>query len=320
MKKILTIASFILFSISAFAQQEHQFTQFMHNKLVVNPAYAGVPGVPVLTGLYRNQWMGFEGNPTTALLSFHTNLVPDKVGLGLTVANFQVGLFNNYMGAMAYSYRIEFSEKVDLRLGLQVSAKRYEIDFTEDAFVRNQALVDPDDQYLSTMMAMEVNDFNANFGAGAFLRVDNAFLGLSVPNLYNSQILINDLTNAASEEKPHFYGMAGVEIPVSQNVKITPQVMAKYVQNAPFDLDANVMAMFNDAVGAGASYRLGGEGSGESVDFLLFFNFGNLSLGAAYDFVLTELQDYSSGSVEAVAKYYFRPKSQANMENPRYFE
>jgi len=322
MRTLLSITLSLIFFATAFAQQESQFTQFMHNKLVINPGYAGVPGVPVLTALHRNQWMGFEGNPQTTLLSFHTNLVPDKVGLGLTVANFRVGLFNNYMGSMAYSYRIEFSEKADLRIGLQVAARRYEIDFSEQAFLRNIDLVNPDDNYLNNVMDMQVNDFNASFGAGAFLRVSNAFLGVSVPNLYNGDILINETTDGSftSSELPHFYGMAGVEIPVSANVKVTPQVMAKYVENAPFDLDANVMAMFNDALGVGASYRLGGEGSGESIDFLLFFNFGNLSIGGAYDYSLTELQDYSSGSVEAVLKYYFRPKTQTNMENPRYFE
>jgi hypothetical protein len=112
--------------------------------------------------------------------------------------------------------------------------------------------------------------------------------------------------------------MTGARLPVSDQVSLQPNILAKYVSGAPFDLDANLTAVFNDRIGAGVSYRLGGEGNGESVDFLVYLKLKNLGIGAAYDFTLTEISDYSDGSLEVVVTYEFR-KEQEGISNPRFF-
>ncbi|MEZ4919983.1 MAG: type IX secretion system membrane protein PorP/SprF, partial [Saprospiraceae bacterium] len=70
MSKLYLIPLFLLLSLGLQAQQEHQYTQFMYNKLLINPSYAGTREVPTLTGIYRNQWYAFDGSPISALLSF----------------------------------------------------------------------------------------------------------------------------------------------------------------------------------------------------------------------------------------------------------
>ena len=56
MKRLLFILS-VLFAFQGLnAQQEAHFTQFMYNKLLINPAYAGARGVPSVTAIYRSQW------------------------------------------------------------------------------------------------------------------------------------------------------------------------------------------------------------------------------------------------------------------------
>ncbi len=306
-----------------FGQQEHQFTQFMHTKLAINPAYAGAEGVPSLVGLYRNQWMGFEGRPQTKLISFHSNLLPNKVGFGLTIANYEIGLFDTWSGTMAYSYRIEFNEKTDLRLGLHASIKYLGIDFDNNDIVT----IDPTDE--SILENTQLNEYNANFGFGGYFQFDNMYLGLSVPNIFRNEIGITDISGAVgaplkvAREIEHFYLMAGAKLPIGTKVALQPNVQGKLVQNAPFDLDVNVTAIFNDQVGTGLSYRLGGQQAndtslGESIDFLLYFKLNNLGIGAAYDFTLTDIADFSSGSLEFVLKYEFR-KEQQGMSNPRFF-
>ena len=54
------------------AQQDSQYTQYMYNTMMINPAYAGSRGGTSIFGLYRNQWVGLDGAPKTATLSFHT--------------------------------------------------------------------------------------------------------------------------------------------------------------------------------------------------------------------------------------------------------
>ncbi len=71
MKKLIVTFVILAACISLKAQQEAQFTQFMYNKLYINPAYAGARGVPSPTGIYRSQWVGFEGAPQSILARFN---------------------------------------------------------------------------------------------------------------------------------------------------------------------------------------------------------------------------------------------------------
>ncbi len=53
----------LLGSFSASAQQDPQYTQYMYNTEVVNPAYAGSRDALSFGLLYRTQWVGLDGAP-----------------------------------------------------------------------------------------------------------------------------------------------------------------------------------------------------------------------------------------------------------------
>jgi len=85
MKKVLIAFVLVVVSFEAItAQQDAQYTQYMYNTLVVNPAYAGSRGLLSLNGLHRSQWIGVDGAPTTQTLSLHSP-VGKKVGLVVMV-------------------------------------------------------------------------------------------------------------------------------------------------------------------------------------------------------------------------------------------
>ena len=65
MKKIyiITFLLGIFLFPDANAQQDPQYTQYMYNMNVVNPAYAGSKESLSITALYRNQWAGFDDAP-----------------------------------------------------------------------------------------------------------------------------------------------------------------------------------------------------------------------------------------------------------------
>ena len=66
MKKIyFLIALALLTFVDVTAQQDPQYTQYMYNMSIMNPAYAG--SKENMTGgvLYRKQWVEIEGAPTT---------------------------------------------------------------------------------------------------------------------------------------------------------------------------------------------------------------------------------------------------------------
>lgn len=41
-----------------YAQQDPQYTQYMYNTTMINPAYAGSRGTLNVFGMYRTQWVG----------------------------------------------------------------------------------------------------------------------------------------------------------------------------------------------------------------------------------------------------------------------
>ncbi len=305
---------FLLFVTTiGFAQQENQFTQFMHNKLYLNPAYAGARGVPYFNALYRNQWIGFEGSPESKLLSFNAPLFADRVGFGLTISNHTLGIENKWDASMAYSYNIEIDDNTALRFGLQGSVRYLGLDFSDPSVVIRE------DGDQSIIYDAELNQYDANFGAGLYFSSKNTYLGVSVPHFFPSELGINpNPVPEIARSYSHFYFMAGTMIPVNSTIQFKPAVLAKYVKNAPFDLDLNASFMFNETFTAGLSYRLGGDGTGDSVDLLAMYQINSVGIGVAYDVSLSEVKETSNGSFEILLRYDFI-KERGDMANPRFF-
>ena len=113
---------------SSDAQQLPQFTQYMYNTIAVNPAYAGSRGVMSIVGLNRNQWVGFDGGPSTQTLSIHSPLRNEKIGLGLSMLNDKTGDENFTYFYGDFSYTINASEDIKVAFGLKAGATNYKLD------------------------------------------------------------------------------------------------------------------------------------------------------------------------------------------------
>ncbi|MEZ4920298.1 MAG: type IX secretion system membrane protein PorP/SprF [Saprospiraceae bacterium] len=315
MKKGILILVMLATGLQLFGQQEHHYTQFMYNKLLINPAYAGARGVPSITGIYRNQWIGFEGAPTSALLSFNSPFLTPRVGVGLTLSRQEIGLQRDFFANLAYSYDLVASDMVSLRLGIMGSLRSFSMDF---------ANAQPDVNGDNSLDVQRTNDFLGNVGAGIYTTIaDQFYIGVSVPRIYSNKLGIStDPTVKPAKEYRHYYAMAGAILPLSEDINLMPALLAKYVENAPFDMDLNINLDIKQKFTAGVSYRLGGDGPGDSVDLLLFWQaLPQVGVGAAYDFTLSNVKDYNSGSVEVMLQFDIKKveKERKNLSNPRFF-
>lgn len=296
MKKFILPILILASAIGLQAQQERHYTQFMYNKLMINPAYSGARSVPFATAIYRNQWMGFDGAPKSVLLSFNSPFITKRVGIGVTVSNYKVGLDNEFGATLAYSYDLIGREDISLRAGIMGSIRSLSMDFTraktvDPAGPGGDNSLDPD----------KVNSFYGNVGAGLYATFVNQFyVGFSVPRIYANNIGLNGTPGIpTAKEIQHFYVMAGAIIPLSPDIDLMPAVLTKYVKNAPFDVDLNVNLQIKQKITAGLSYRVGGDGPGESMDLLVFWQaHPQFGVGVAYDFTLSHVKDYTAGSIE----------------------
>ncbi len=318
MKKITTLVALLFLSLCVFGQQEEQYTQFMYYRLGYNPAFAGQDQTTTVSAIVRNQWLGIEGAPQTQLVTFNMPLLNNRVGVGGSITRQTIGVTQYYTVDAAYAYHIRVGNGW-LGLGLQGSVRLLRIDFSR---VQGTQPIELDGAIPS---AGYQSRYVPNFGAGIYYHSKNAYFGISVPRLLESNIDLADNQGVISKEVQHFYAMGGVRIPAGDNIQIQPQVLFKYVSGAPFDGDVNVNLVFMEKFTTGVSYRLGGSkrnSVGESVSLLIGAHLSeNITLGLAYDATLTELRSYTNGSVEAMLRYSFggRENTGNTIVNPRFY-
>lgn len=313
----ILFAGIFIMSETLDAQQQSLHTMFMYNKLLVNPAYAGYHEHPCATAHVREQWIGFDGAPKTQSLSFHGPLSSQRIGIGFNIQRRSIGVSSSTTIDGIYDYRFPVGTGV-LSLGVQASARFLEVDYT-DPKVRTVQDIDLD----PGVESISDNKFIANVGAGVYYYTPKFYVGLSAPRLMNSDIdfELNNLFTA--REQAHFYLMTGVALSLDHRMSFVPQVLVRYVEGAPVDIDLNLGIRWWEDYSVGVTFRKGGIDNRllESVDLMASAKvMRGLRIGAAYDITLSELRQYSNGSLEVMLMYCFgEPAKPATFVNPRYF-
>jgi type IX secretion system PorP/SprF family membrane protein len=298
----------------ATAQQDFQYTQFMFNKMNFNPAYAGTKGAWCLSAIYRKQWFGIERAPQTATFNAHGAVAKKRVGLGLSVNYDQIGFSDRISIETNYSYIIPFNEnKSFLSIGLRGGMYYRQIRWDE------ADLIDQDDASIPMSASSQIVP---NFGAGIYYQSQSWYVGLSVPHIFENRGDFNiQASNGIVEPDftQHYYAMGGFMFDLAENVQVQQNLMLKYVVNAPLSADINVSFVFAERVLLGVTYRVGA-----SIDAVLQWHISKqLKIAAAYDFSITQLQRYNSGSIEAMISYCFVKQNEKNgdwnLGNHRFF-
>ena len=304
MKKILALL-FLLLNLSAFSQQDALFSQYMFNKLLVNPAYAGSREVFTIDLLDRYQWVGIEGAPRTISLAFHTILNNKKVGVGGYFYRDMLGPTID-QGAMAtYSYRIR-TENGWFSFGIQGGIKYFDFDWNVIYTQYPDYLFEPQD----------VRKITPDANIGFYYQSSRFFGGLSSKQLLENEYGIAEIDGKSTFSRlaRHFYGMAGWAFPVNDKMTFRPSALAKYVKNSPVQMDFNASFLFNDLFWLGVSYR-----TESAIVFLTEFQISKtIRLGYSFDLYLNELQLHNKGSHEFRLGFDLFAKNE-RMKTPRYF-
>jgi len=307
MKKKMTGLVVLLFAITGYAQQDAQYTQYMYNTIVVNPAYAGSRQTMSIFALHRTQWVGMEGAPVTNSVSINTPFNESKLGMGLSFVNDQIGPSDENNIAVDFSYTIPASEKYKMSFGLKASANLLNVDFTKlDQYPGGAIFEDNID-----------NKFSPNIGVGFYLHSDNSYIGISAPNLIETEHFDKSATSTTSHiatEKINYYLIAGYVFDLNPNLKLKPSLITKYVQGAPLQVDVSANFMINEKFVAGLAYRW----SAAMSAMVGFHATDSWFIGYSYDFETTELAHYNSGSHEIFLRFELF-NSYDKIISPRFF-
>ena len=318
MKKYTTLAVFLFCAVFALqAQQEAQNTQFFYFKQGYNPAYAGSREAFCVTGIYRNQWIGLEGAPETQILTFSVPLFNQRVGVGANVVRTVVGVTETLTLDGIYTYRLRLGRGY-LGAGIQGSLRSFSNNFQDARVVATQPTSAD-----SSIPSAQQQKLLFNVGAGLYYSSDRFYVGVSSPRFLRNNIDFDEESTVISRESAHYYFMGGLTLPLNDNLRLRPQTLIKYADNAPLDADVNLSLIILDRYVVGTTYRLGGSstnGAGESIDILMGMQITpNLLFGISYDITLSELRDYNTGSIEATVQYCAGKSEGDEYINPRFF-
>jgi len=299
-----------------YAQQQQMYTQFMYNKLSLNPAYAGNETYTSATLLYRDQWSGFQGAPTAQVFSLNLPRIAKRVGFGINLERQALGITEKITYEAMYAYKFLLGEGT-LSMGMNVSGRKYIQDFASPLLHAVQGTLN--DPSIPAVVQTR-NVFNAGFGI--YYSTNHFFLGAAVPRMIRTDLDF-DSNNTFSTEVRHLMIMSGATFSVDRQLRITPQIMIRAAENTPWGIDMNCSATLTDKYTLGATYRTGGARGdlGESLDLLAAVQVSDrVMIGFAYDVTLSRIRAIDNGSLEVILNYNFIPrKIKTVIVNPRYF-
>ncbi|MCJ8292546.1 MAG: type IX secretion system membrane protein PorP/SprF [Crocinitomicaceae bacterium] len=320
MKRLLTIACFFALC-SANAQQVPQFSQYLRNQYLVNPAAAGVYDFVDVTIGGRLQWLGFDDAPKTSYLYISSPLSntpktrynpglrissgpvrnPEirtgklKHALGGQVIADQYGAFRQLRASVTYALHLPLSRNYNLSFGtsLGLSNRSFLADRAQTLnMMTGAAYVDNTyDNFVANTGAQNTMDV----GAGLYLYSDNMFFGISADQLTKDFVKFGNV-ETTFDPNMHFQGTAGVKIPLSQNLTLMPAVLAKYTDAAPLSIEGSVLFEYKEWLWIGASFR-----NEDAVVAMAGLNISErFKFGYSYDFNISRVQNFSSGGHELV--------------------
>lgn len=281
------------------AQQESQFTQYMFNKVAINPAAAGASGAICMTGIYRNQWIGMQDskgnmiNPRTLGISADMPVYKIKSGVGLTFQYDKLGFEQDIDVRLNYAFHNVLPNNHMLSGGLAFGLKHKAIDYSDlDPIGEDPAIPDSDGSGLIT-----------DIGLGFHYNIPRKFYaGVSVSNLLGSDA---EIESVEFDLARHYYVMAGynfnfVDRKRRRPVEVTPGFLLKAASGS-VQLDLNAIVTYNDLFWGGLVFRVE-----RAVGLMAGITYNGVTAGVAYDYTLNNLtRGMSRNSMEFFVKYCY---------------
>ena len=289
--------AWVLFlSGSAFAQQDPQFTQYMHAGAFYNPAFAGKELGTHFSALYRSQWQGYTtslgtgGAPTTQLITAQGRIKSKNIGYGLTVVNDQIGAASNLDINLQGSYHKKIN-RTQLSFGGYVGMSSSSLDFGE------LVLINPEP---GLPQSGTESQLALDFGAGVIMDKGGFYAGLSAKHLNQPSFDFGD-GNYANTLQMHNYLLLGYRLRPIGQLRIEPSILLKTVGGHTLSYDVSVIATLQNRINAGVAYR--GEESASVILGYSLLKDNSLKLGYAFDLVLGGVAAKAPTSHEILLRY-----------------
>ncbi len=311
MKAIQYSIIFLSIAYHGLGQQLPQFTNYMQNDYLINTAAAGKNDYYEISALNRYQWVGIQDAPRTFTVTVAGPNKKRNMGFGGQVFTDIAGPTRRIGGRASYAYHMKLGQKIKLSFSAYLGLLQYGIDASK---VRLGTTDIPD--VISTNYQRSLVP---DIGSSAYLYQQNKFyFGVSFPQMFKANLKFEKRIPTNSSLSTLVAAHGGYTFDIGNNMGIEPSFLMKYEAGAPINLNLGFRAIYDKQHWLGFMYK-GADGQtnqyakglfaqnnikwtkGESVCMLVGMTYKKyLSIGYSYDYTISRLASYNSGSHEII--------------------
>lgn len=317
MKRQILLLSTLLVGFIGQAQQLGQYSQYVNNSFMLNPAAAGEHDYLDIDLSYRQQWVGIDNAPQNYYLSAHTTIggakepffnpslrtsseieavtignAPKptkglKHAIGGLIAADNYGPFRRMNANAAYSIHLPVSQTAYLSFGANLGWAG--MNFDQNFIQLSTASDGVYDQFSAN--SQKLNLFDLNLGVYAYS--SKFFAGYSTNQLLQNKIYFGG-TPLDGKQHVHHFIQGGVNIGLSDKLMLTPSTLIKYMNPAPISFDINAKVTYDESYFAGLAYRYG-----DAIGVLIGAYINNkIKFAYSYDYTTSSLGEFNTGGHE----------------------
>lgn len=286
--RYLILLFFIFCSWMARAQQTAQYTQYMMNRYLYNPAFAGFEDHGEVKSGFRQQWTGLNSSISSFYMTGHmaldkpdltttgyrlnrsksirrpyesTKIRPNTMrpdphqGVGVQIMGDQFGPLTNISIGGTYAYHLTLGGEKKFSVGTTIGLHQR---------ILNLGGLDVKDQNDPNIINGKLLGSQPMINVGGMYYTRDFYIGMAANQLImdNYSLLRTNVTDKDTVRTmwlgatvPNVLLSAGFQKKVNQYWEIAPSILVKYMKNATFSYEANIKATYSNTLWGGISYR-----------------------------------------------------------------
>lgn len=295
------VGFFFLMYISVHSQNDPLFTQYMQNRLIINPAYAGSNLGLDVAAVARFQNIGLSNRlTTTQSVALSSSVDVLKGGVGLALTNDMIGLQRTTALQVNYAFQKRINS-VNIGVGAGVGFINLGLN--------GSAIITPNGEYGSSINHNDpnlpqtfVNSFSPDFSVGVYIGNKKFFVSASVNHLYTNQKVSGLSQYFSYNHDRNLIISGGYNFEITKKFYLQPSLLVRTnFQKVQFDL-STLLNVYNNFL-VGAAFRGYSSRSIDAISFFAGASFKNFKIIYSYDVGISFIRKFNSGSHEISLNY-----------------
>lgn len=296
------------------AQQPVQYSMYMLNPYHYNTAYAGLDESFSATGVFRKQWVSFPGSPLSFNFNAHLPLEYLRSGVGIGAEHESIGAYANTNLRVSYNYIFDFGDKGKLSAGAAFRWMQKSLDGTilrgpdGNYDTDNGTMPDHINHNDDLIPSIPVRSSAMSVDAGIYYKHPKFEVGISAVNLTEPVTTLTVSSLQQIKYVRNFILTGSYRWDINDNMSLHPSFLLK-TDFVKFQPEVGAIFKYQDNFFGGLAFRGYSNDTKDAVVILAGLQINkNIMLAYAYDFSISGLRTFNSGSHEIVLNYNLRKK------------